>query len=282
MRNPNQEIVEAEVGSEGGAEVATPPPDPALAGMQAARTWPRNVKTFAAGAEAMATLTHETAAECFYVLPRKDKDGKPVKIVGPSVRLAEICASCWGNIDFGSRIGREEQTYVIAQGFAYDLQTNTRCTFEVRRRITGRDGYRYGADLIEKTVNAAQSIALRNAIFRVIPRALVMPIFAAARRVAAGDVKTLSARRTSMLAHFLKMGVGPERLAAAVGKAAVEEMTGEDLVTLRGLANSIRDGLTTVGAAFPDPAAKPAPAVAGGAADQKPAAEAADPGDWLS
>ena len=124
----------------------------------------------------MATLTQETAAACLYVLPRKDRDGKPVQIVGPSVRLAEICASAWGNIDFGSRIGREEQAYVIAQGFAFDLQTNTRCTFEVRRRITTREGRRYSEDLIQQTVNAAQSIALRNAIFRVIPRALVGPV----------------------------------------------------------------------------------------------------------
>jgi hypothetical protein len=250
--NTSQEIAEADVGNEDAAEVLSPPTDPAWGSMQAARTWPRSIKAFAAGAEAMATLTQEIAAECFYVVPR---DGK--QIVGPSVRLAEICASAWGNIDFGSRIGREEQTCVIAQGFAYDLQTNTRCTFEVRRRIVTRDGRRYGEDMITTTVNAAQSIALRNAIFRVIPRALVMPVFEAARRVAAGDAKTHTARRTAMVAHFGKLGVNPSRIAAAVGKESVEEIVGDDLSTLRGLANAIRDGLTTVEAAFPVEPGKP-------------------------
>ena len=99
---PRQEIVEADVAGGGAVELANPPPDPSWGGMQAARVWPRSVKAFAAAAEAMATLTQQTAAECSYVVPR---DGK--QIVGPSVRLAEICASAWGNIDFGSRIGRE-------------------------------------------------------------------------------------------------------------------------------------------------------------------------------
>lgn len=247
------ELVEADVAGQGAAEVADTG-DVSYSALRAARIYPRSVKAFADAAKGMATLTQATAAECMYVVPR---DGK--QIVGPSVRLAEICASAWGNIDFGSRIGREESTYVIAQGFAYDLQTNTRCTFEVRRRIVNREGKRYGDDLIEKTVNAAQSIALRNAIFRVIPRALVLPVFEAARQVAAGDAKTLFDRRAAMLRHFQGLGVPLERIAAAVGKTAAEEITGEDLATLRGLANSIRDGLTTAGDAFPDPAARPAP-----------------------
>jgi len=255
----------AEVGDVG--DVGTP--DVNWNAIKAARYYPRQVKKFAEAAQAMATIDQETAAACSYTLTRGKR-----RIAGPSVRLAEICASAWGNLDFGARIGREADTFVIAQGFAYDLQTNTRCTFEIRRRITTKEGHRFNDDLITQTVNAAQAIALRNAIFRVIPRALVAPILAAARRVAAGDEKTLGDRRTAMVAHFAKLGVSLERVAAAVGKPSTEEITGEDLVTLRGLVNSVNDGLMTLDDAFPDPNAKPAAATA------PPAIEAA-PGEPL-
>src|SRR4030095_13145064 len=41
----------------------------------------------------MATIDEETAAACFYSVPRGSKN-----IVGPSIRLAEIAFSCYGNV----------------------------------------------------------------------------------------------------------------------------------------------------------------------------------------
>ena len=154
----------------------------------------------------MATITQEVAQSCIYSLPRKER-GKTKMIVGPSVRLAEICASSYTNLQVGARVLDEENTEIVAQGAAWDMERNLRCTIETRRRITTREGRRYSDDMVVVTGNAAASIALRNAIFRVIPRAYVDVVFAEARKVAVGDAKTLSTKRAQVMDRLAKLGV---------------------------------------------------------------------------
>lgn len=212
-----------------------------------AKKYPRSIKAFRAKALEYATMDEDTAASCFYSLPR---GGKPIE--GPSVRLAEIVAAAYGHMRVASRIISEDDRFVVAQAYAWDLENNVAVGFEVRRRITDRRGHKYNDDMIGVTANAAASIALRNAILKVVPMALVRPIYIKAREVAVGDAKTLSARRSEMAAYFSKMGVTEERLFAAIDRAGIEDITLDDLATLKGLATAIRDGDTTVDQAFPE------------------------------
>ena len=69
-----------------------------------AHKFPRSLKRFQSDATTMATVDLETAAACFYKLPRKNEDGSTKNIEGPSIRFAEIVASCYKNIRYGSRI----------------------------------------------------------------------------------------------------------------------------------------------------------------------------------
>src|SRR5262245_11187920 len=133
-----------------------------------ARKYPRSLLKFKNDAEAMACLDEETASSCFYALKRAEKP-----IEGPSVRLAEIVASAWGNLRSGARIIAEDEKFVVAQGACHDLEKNVAFQVEVRRRITDKNGRRYSDDMITTTCNAACSIALRNAIFKAIPGAYV-------------------------------------------------------------------------------------------------------------
>lgn len=211
-----------------------------------ARRWPRSVKAFLHSAKEMATLDEETAASCFYALPR---DGKTVD--GPSARLAEICASAWGHMRIQSRIISEDDRFITARGEAWDMQTNVAIGYEVRRRITGRNGKKYSDDMVTVTANAASSIALRNAVFKVIPSAFWRPLFLECKRVAVGDVQTLVSRRDKMLAHFQQVGVRAEQVFEQLGVGGAEDITLDHLATLRGLATALRDGDTTVDQAFP-------------------------------
>ena len=155
--------------------------------LDAAHRYPRSIKAFLREAMGTATLTKAVAEMCIYTVPRAG-----TRISGPSVRLAEIMASAYGNLHVGARpldVGRED---VTSQGVAWDLQKNLRVTIEAKRRITSSSGKRYGEDMINMTQNAATSIALRNAIFRVIPRAYTDMVYAHVRKVAVGDAKTLS------------------------------------------------------------------------------------------
>jgi hypothetical protein len=237
-----------DAGDEVSERAAAEIPDASWGAVQSAKKYPRSVKAFLVQAEALATVTQQVAMACIYSVPRAGK-----QLTGPSVRLAEICASAWGNMRIGARIAREEANYIVAQGYAHDLQTNTECSFEVRRRITDRNGKRYSDDMIAVTANAAQAIALRNAVFRVVPKALVDAVFERARLVAVGEQKTLGERRAKMVEYFAKLGVGADKLLGLTGKASVEDMDGEDLLTLHGLANAIKDGTVGVEQAFPAP-----------------------------
>lgn len=211
-----------------------------------ARRYPRSVAECKRKALELATLDPETAAECFYKIKRGGK-----VIEGPSVRLAEIIASTWQNIRAGSRVTSEGQSSITAQAFCHDLENNVFIAREVERRITTSEGARYGDDLITLTKNAGCSIALRNAIFSVIPRALVKPIYESAKQCAVGDLKTLAERRGKATEYFNKLGIGNERIYHTLNVKGMEDIGLAELELLTGLKTAVTDKEITLDEAFP-------------------------------
>jgi hypothetical protein len=224
-----------------------------------ARAFPRSLKRFMNECMDMATLNEQVAADCIYALPR---DGKTIE--GPSARLAEIVASAWGNCRAGSRIVSEDAEFITAQGVFHDLERNVSITYEVRRRITDRSGRKFKPDMIAVTGNAACSIALRNAVFKGVPKAFWSGIYDAARQAAVGDVKTIANKRADALAYLQKMGVTEAQVLAVLNLQGVEDIGTDQLATLRGLITAIKDGDTTVDQAFggQEPAGSGKPRVA--------------------
>lgn len=213
-----------------------------------ARKYPRSLKTFRDQAMSMATIDEPTAASCFYVLPRGGKN-----IQGPSIRLAEIVGLSWGNLRYGARVIGEDDSRrnIIAEAFCHDLQSNNHCTIRVMRRITDKHGKRYNDDMIAMTGNSACSIALRNAIFKIVPMTYVNSIYEQAKKLAVGDASSLSDRRMKMLEYFSKFGVTKERLLARIGKPSIDDIDLNDLEMLVGLSTAIKDGETDIDTAFP-------------------------------
>ncbi len=210
-----------------------------------ARAFPRSLKRFVTECMDMATLNEQVAGECIYALPR---DGKTIE--GPSARLAEIVASAWGNARCGARVVDEGPEFITAQGVFHDLERNVMITMEVRRRITGRDGKRYKADMIGVTGNAACSIALRNAVFKWVPKAFWSGIYDAARKAAVGDIKTIATKRADALAYLQKHGVTVDMVLATLGLAGEEDIGLDEMATLKGMITAIREGDTTIEQAF--------------------------------
>lgn len=210
-----------------------------------ARRYPRSLVAFKKSALEMATLDEDTADACIYALPR---DGKTIE--GPSARLAEILASAYGHMRVEGRTLEDDGAFIRAQGRAWDLQNNVAIAFETQRRVTDKNGKRFKDDMIAMTANAATSIALRNAILKVIPKAFWGPIYEACRSVAVGSASTLADRRAKMLQHFQKMGVTPERVFALLAVKGVEDITLDHMAILKGLATAIKEGDTTVDQAF--------------------------------
>lgn len=217
-----------------------------------ARRYPRELGKVKSDMVSFATLDEETAESCFYSLPRGGKN-----IQGPSVRLAEIAVACYGNLRAGTRILHAETTgstpHVVVQSVCHDLEKNTAVAIEKRRRIVGKKSKNgvIDEDDINLAANACSAIAFRDAVFKVVPGALIRPVFEQAKRVAIGDAKTLNDRRARAIDAFAKMGVSKERVLLAVGKKSVEAVDLADLETLIGLHTAIRDGATTIDEAFP-------------------------------
>lgn len=211
---------------------------------------PRAVKRFMNVTIEMVTMDEQTAADCLYALPRKERDpitGDQVTkmIEGPSARLAEIICYTWGNCRAEGRVKDDRGDFVIAEGTFVDLEQNSGVRTEIRRRITNKNNQRYGADMIAMTGNAAISIARRNAILAGIPKVFWVKIYEAARKVVAGDSHTLVNRRSSALEHMIKLGVTPEMVVATLNVKSVDEITMDHLATLRGFATAIKDGDAT-------------------------------------
>ena len=217
-----------------------------------AKRYPRKIHEVKTAMLGFATLDQDTAEACFYTLPRGGKS-----IQGPSIRLAEIAVSCYGNLRCGSRViqvvADGEAPHVVIQAVCHDLEKNVAVTIEKRRRITGKKskGGRIDEDDINLAANAGSAIAFRDAVFKVVPLALIKPVFEAAKKVAVGDAKTLASRRTKCVETFAKMGIPKERLLQKLEKASLEEVSLDDLEVLIGLHTAIRDGDTTLDEAFP-------------------------------
>jgi hypothetical protein len=211
-----------------------------------ARRYPRSIRNFRQQALEMATFDEETASGCFYSMPRSNKP-----IEGPSVRLAEIVLSAWGNVRSDAKIVGVDAKEITAEAMTWDLEKNVAVRVQVKRRITDRNGRRFNDDMITVTGNAACAIALRNSVFKVIPMVYTKAIYQAARQVAIGDIKTIAAKRVEMVDYFGKMGITPDRVFAAIGKGFIEEIGLDELATLKGMATAIKDGDLNVDEAFP-------------------------------
>lgn len=214
--------------------------------LDAAHKYPRSVKRFLNEATTLATFSKEIAASCMYALPRGGK-----VIEGPSVRLAEICISAYGNLHVGSRVVGAEEKEVVSQGVCWDLEKNNRVTIEKRRKITDKKGNRFNDDMINVTGNAGASIALRDAAFRIIPRTYVNIIYEAARKVAVGEASTLAARRAEVFDKLVKMGAMPDRILGRIGKSAIEDIGLGELQVLIGFGTAIHSGAEKVDDIFP-------------------------------
>lgn len=214
-----------------------------------ARRYPRSLSTVKSRMLSFATLDEETAAGCFYTLPgRKGGDNKPIQ--GPSVRLAEIALSSYQHIRAGSRIIEDDGKFITAQGVVHDLENNVVVSIEVKRKVTTKEGRRYSDDMIATAGNAACSIALRNAAFRVIPLALVKPVYEAAKRLAIGDGKSLVQKRAQAVEYFGKIGVTKEQICAVLEVPKVDDINLDHLEVLLGYATAIKDGDCTVDEVF--------------------------------
>jgi hypothetical protein len=164
--------------------------------------------------------------------------------------MAEIIASSWGNLRVQARIVGNDGKMITAQGVCHDLESNYAVSTEVKRRITDKSGRTFSEDMQVVTGNAACAIAMRNALFKVVPAALVKKVIDKAKKVSLGESMTLETSRAKMLQYFKTIGVEENQILDYLSIEKVEEINTDMVIELRGLANAIKEGTTTVREAF--------------------------------
>lgn len=213
-----------------------------------AKAYPRNIKRAVENAIAIVTIDEDTAKTCTYSVPRGGK-----AITGPSVHMAKILAQVWGNMRIEARVVMVEDRQITSEAVCFDLENNLAIKAQVKRSIMTKSG-RMNDDMITVTGNAANSIALRNAILSVIPRAIVDKVYKSAMQTITGDISDaakLIAKRKKVMDGFMQTyGLTEKEILGAIGKQAIEHIGADELVVLIGIGQAIKDGDTTIEEAF--------------------------------
>lgn len=231
-----------------------------------AHAFPRSVSKFIKDVMSLATVTPEIAESCIYALPRADKF-----VEGPSVRLAEMVASCYGNLRTGARVIFNDGKHVTAQGIVHDLEKNIMHTEEVKRSIQQNEWKLNPAtnrrektgkmvtmneDMQTVTGRAACAIAYRNAIFKVIPAALIQDIYEKVKEISKGTAETLVARRNKAMEYFRGLGVKDDQIFAILEVKGIEDIDLDKLQKLSAMKSAIKNNEAKIEDMFPQPDSK--------------------------
>jgi hypothetical protein len=229
-----------------------------------ARTYRRSISKFKQEASQLLKEDVETARSAEYAKPV----GNGV-VRGPSVRLAELAAMCWTNLDVEVHEPIVGDKSVSVKAVAWDLERNYRQEAVVTTSILNRQGQRYPAHMVETASLATAAKAKRNAIISVIPRAYIQDLLAVAKQVAGGSEKPLDQRRVDMLDYFARTHkVQAEQVFKVLQIDGLDDITEDLLDTLRGIATAIKEG-SQVDEFFTAPAESKADAVKAKLAERK-------------
>lgn len=210
--------------------------------MTIAKRFPRNY-TGAFNRIIQACKRRSLAEQAIYAYP---KGGQTVS--GPSIRLAEVLAQNWGNLDVGVVEIDQRDGESTMMAYAIDLETNFReqKTFvvkHVRDTKKGRQHLTDARDIYELTANQG-SRRLRACILAVIPG----DVIEAAELECDKTLKTstgepLIDRIRKMVTAFTDLGVTQEMIEKRLGHN-IDVTIETEMVTLGKIYRSIKDGFT--------------------------------------
>lgn len=222
-----------------------------------AHRYPRSMAQFKKRAIDMATLDEETAESCIYCRPVGMKDGKQQYAEGMSIRMAEIVGASYGNIRVGAMIIEQTPRMVKCRGMAHDLEANFMSTSECIETTVTKKGDPFSENMRAVVAKACLAKAWRDALFKVVPRALCKPIESKVRELIVGDAKSLESRRAAVMQWVNKLGIDVTRVFAALGIVGEEDIGSDHLMLLTGLKSALKEGDTTIEDAFPPIGANP-------------------------
>lgn len=193
------------------------------------------------------------AEEAEYEFPRGGS-----KVTGPSIRLAEVVAQHWGNIDYGIMELEQKAGKSEVMAYAWDLETNTRrsMTFTVshiRSTKKGNVALDDPRDIYEMVANQG-SRRVRACILGVIPGDVIDAAVDECRKtIVSGNTEPLKDRIRKMLVRFeTEYQVTQAMLEKYVG-CSIDAISENDYIRLGNVYKSLRDGMAKREAYFEIP-----------------------------
>lgn len=181
------------------------------------------------------------ADKAIYSYPRGGQ-----KVMGPSIRLAEVLAQNWGNMDFGllelDRSGGESSV----MAYAHDLETNVKRTtvFQVPHKRDTRQGSKKltdERDIYELVANMGAR-RLRACILNVIPGDIVEEAINECNRTMSGrSNEPIKDRLRKMLNAFSSISVDAAMIERYL-EHPLDNINEEELNNLRAIFTTIKDG----------------------------------------
>ncbi|EAF3579659.1 hypothetical protein H0534_002855 [Listeria monocytogenes] len=187
------------------------------------------------------------AESAIYQYPRGGQ-----KVIGPSIRLAEVLAQNWGNISFGVKELERNDHESTAMAYAWDAETNTRTEkiFTVPHKRTTKKGTQMVTDerdIYELVANMG-SRRLRACLLSVIPGDIVEAAMQQCNETLrnGGGEKPLKDRVGAMLTYLKEQfGVTQSQVEKRFGYKT-DSFTEYDLVQTKNIINSIKDGMSKI------------------------------------
>jgi hypothetical protein len=186
-------------------------------------------------------------------------------ISGPSIRLAETIAQNWGNVQFGIRELEQTNGESTVEAFAWDIETNTRQTkvFQVPHKRYTKAGTKHLSDprdIYELVANNGAR-RLRACILGIIPGDIVEAALTQCETTMAADADTSPEAQKKIVDAFAKFGVKKEQIEARIQRR-LDSITAAQVVALRKIMASLKDGMSKPDEWFPVNVAPPVPDIA--------------------
>lgn len=171
------------------------------------------------------------------------------EITGPSIRLAEAIAQQWGNMQFGIRELEQKNGESTVEAFAWDVETNTRQVkvFQVphvRHTRQGAKRLEDPRDIYEMIANQGAR-RLRACILGVIPGDVVDAAVDQCEATMKAKADTSPEGIKKLVAAFAPFGVTSDMIAKRIQRTNLESITPAQVVALKKVYASLRDGMST-------------------------------------
>ncbi len=168
-------------------------------------------------------------------------------ITGPSIRLAEAIAQCWGNLQFGVRELEQRDGASTVEAFAWDMETNVRQIkiFQVKHfRHTKKGGYplKDPRDIYELTANQGAR-RLRACILGVIPGDVIEAAVKQCEVTLNTKFEVTPERTASLIKKFDAYQVSKEMIEKRIQRR-IDAITPALMASLGKVYNSLKDGMS--------------------------------------